>query len=147
MFADESVTITIWKNEYNWGSAWYWFLWHSPHKNILREESISIECQTPACRQSSLQIEQIWTCRGRGCGEGRGGGLGPVESLYIVRGWSRGSLYSEVTNGILDIGHMGTPPLTDICHSYVSAGDALGQEQPTTPISSYFAGCSGCVVT
>ena len=34
-----------------------------------------------------------------------------------------------------------------ICHGFVSAGDALGQECPATPMSSYFAGRSNCQVT
>ena len=33
------------------------------------------------------------------------------------------------------------------CHGSVSAGDALGRERPVTPMSSYYAGCSGCKVT
>ena len=32
----------------------------------------------------------------------------------------------------------------DICHSFVSAGDALGRERLVTPMSSFLAGCSGC---
>ena len=31
-----------------------------------------------------------------------------------------------------------------ICHGFVSAGDALGQERPATPMSSFLAGRSGC---
>ena len=30
---------------------------------------------------------------------------------------------------------------------FVSVGDELGQERPVTPMSSYFGGHSGCVVT
>ena len=30
---------------------------------------------------------------------------------------------------------------------FVSAGDARGQEHPATPMSSYYAGHSGCEVT
>ena len=30
---------------------------------------------------------------------------------------------------------------------FVSAGDACGQEHPATPMSSYYAGHSGCEVT
>ena len=31
-----------------------------------------------------------------------------------------------------------------LCHGFVSAGDALGQERPATPMSSFLAGHSGC---
>ena len=29
--------------------------------------------------------------------------------------------------------------LTNICHGFVSAGDALGRERPATPMSSFLA--------
>ena len=31
-----------------------------------------------------------------------------------------------------------------MCHGFVSAGDALRQERPATPMSSFLAGHSGC---
>ena len=31
-----------------------------------------------------------------------------------------------------------------MCHGFVSAGDALGQERPATPMLSFLAGRSGC---
>ena len=31
-----------------------------------------------------------------------------------------------------------------LCHSFVSAGDALGWESPATPMSSFLAGHSRC---
>ena len=34
-----------------------------------------------------------------------------------------------------------------MCHGFVSAGDALGRERSATPMSSFFAGHSGCKVT
>ena len=35
----------------------------------------------------------------------------------------------------------------NMCHGFVSAGDACGQEHLVTPMSSYYTGCSGCEVT
>ena len=34
-----------------------------------------------------------------------------------------------------------------MCYGSVSAGDALGRERLVTPMSSYYAGRSGCKVT
>ena len=33
---------------------------------------------------------------------------------------------------------------TNMCHGFVSAGDALGRERPATPMSSFLARHSGC---
>ena len=63
------------------------------------------------------------------------GHLGHFLLEFLAQIWTQGTL-RHILGPILVI--------FDICHGFVSAGDALGREHPATPMSSFLAGHSGC---
>ena len=64
-----------------------------------------------------------------------------------ARAYKSVSLQSRATNQVAPSSKIGAHPGMPIMSQFVSVGDALGWERPATPMSSYFAGRSGCMVT
>ena len=62
-----------------YGRSGFVFVVESENQN--KQEGISVKCQPPACQQSGLHSEQVWTCL-----EGGGGGYCPVRYKLNMSG-------------------------------------------------------------
>ena len=77
----------------------------------------------------------------------------PEEGAPIPQGGRQHTILPKIPKNCMKLKEFGPPgggariQNFTMCHGFVSAGDALGREHSAAPMSSFFAGHSGCKVT